>query len=97
MSRQSDVFGLQPAVLVIGPSALVGVSGGALCVTQLVKYGSGGSLQVQGISTFADTGYLMGVGEALTIGGPSSFYLKCTGATVTAYYIRFLDGITTTI
>lgn len=97
MSRQSDVFALQPVVIVVGTSDLVGISGGALCVSQLVKYGSGGSLQVHGHSTFADGGYLMGTGEALTIGGPSTFYLKATGVTTTAYYLRFKDGITTTI
>lgn len=74
------------AVLVLPPSGVV---------SSILKYGSGGTLEVIGVTVgttytaaqlaaLPGTGYPMGAGEAIGEDGPVRYYLMCTGNTCTA-------------
>lgn len=87
MANQDDVFSLSCASISVGTSggAFVGITCGAGVNSQILKYFSGGTVWVCGTTsqaaTSATTGYCMGIGEAINIGGPAIYYLTSLGAT----------------
>lgn len=106
MGDQREVFGVKPEKYVIAPGATNAqlITPVAYEVANQVKYGTGGSLEIQkapqgttyigaSLAPLIGTGYLMGTAEALSLGGPARYYLMATGATVTAFVLRGLsDG-----
>ena len=62
----------------------------------VLKYGSGGTLWIKGVSTTVTYGttyatavqYPLGTTEALSLNLSGSIYLQATGATTTAYLLR---------
>ena len=93
--RSDDVFKVDTIRLAVGSSAgyVAGITGGAGVVSIQVKYLSGGTLEILGVTTQASgTGYLLGVSEALTIGGPATFFLSSTGATSVVAILRSITA-----
>jgi hypothetical protein len=106
MSSSSDaIFGLGATQVVIAPGGSfaqwvdVVPREGAL----ILKYFSGGTLEIQGsplgstmpgasLAAVAGTGYIMGTSEVLSIGGPCRFYMLAGGTTCTAMILRGLTA-----
>lgn len=90
--RQILGFSCGPVFIPAGISnaLAVGFSGANVQVANIiVKYGSGGSLEMFGSSPVVlGAGYLFSTTESLTLGGPASFWLAATGSTVTAFIIQ---------
>lgn len=97
-SSSSDIFSLGTTACNIAPGASLAqwVDFGAYATSVQVKYFTGGSLEIIG-APFGVTnqggfsnvlsgnlGYVMGTAEVQSIDGPCRFYLRATGATVTA-------------
>jgi len=96
MARESDIYLLGATQLVIGTSAILHFANAQQFVgSGVLKRMSGGSLEIvsappalTGSSAVVwGTGYLLEPTESVAIGGPASFYLAATGATVIAGYI----------
>lgn len=86
-----------PEKVVVGLSAIVGITAIPGQNSLQIKYGSGGSLEigstyiglVSGASPFTwGVGYLMGTSEIVYGSLNSNLYLAATGATVTCFVIR---------
>lgn len=88
MAREDDIHSHVGERHVIGLSQIVGVTVLPGQVSTLFKYFSGGSLEIGGASLTWGSGYLMAVGEALSIDNAATFYLAATGATTIAYSLR---------
>lgn len=106
MGSNEAIYGLVTSQVVVAPGAT-----NAVYVDQiprqgsgLVKYFSGGTLEIHGANPLTGmtlsgaslvplqgTGYVFGTAEALTLDGPARFYLMATGATAVAHLLR---GIT---
>ncbi len=101
MSREADVFNIDTQQVAVGLSAFIGVTGGIGCVSLTLQYLSGGSCLIMGSSSigaslaplvyagssWAVTGWLLGT-NAVTFGGPTSFYIGSTGATSILQILR---------
>lgn len=102
-SKQNDITGFFATQLIVPSGATLAIllQNNAFECNSIVKYFSGGSLELIGISggygnTYAGgslvamngTGYLFGSGEAVSIGGPARYYLMATGATAVAYLLK---------
>lgn len=105
MRSDSSVKSFLPETIVIGPNITVGIPAVAYQVAGILKYGSGGSLMIQG-QTFLFNGvaqgssyasaqtYLLGTSETINVGCMSGgITLTTVGATVTCYLLRGLNQI----
>lgn len=97
MARVDDIANLVPERLVIGLSAIVGVTAQPFQSVVTIKILSGNSLEIGGsfaLSAGASTaftwgaGYLLGTSEVLSFNATGTFFLAATGATVTALVLR---------
>lgn len=88
MSREVDIHDLAAGPVYVGMSSILGISTIAGMLATVIKYGSGGSLEIGGTDLTWGNGYLYTVGEALTFDSAGTIYLAATGATVTAYVIK---------
>lgn len=106
MADENRIFGLDTVPFIIPPGATLAVliTGSEGQAAQLLKYGSGGSLQIMGVtlgvtmsaaqlvSAGNSGGYLFGTSEAVSVDGAARYYLMATGATTTVYQIRGLTA-----
>lgn len=91
LTGDTDVYALVGTPLYVGLSAIIGVTiQSGYCAT-VVKYASGGSLEIGGSSMSWGTGYLFGVNEAVSINMRGTFFLAATGATATVYLLTGLS------
>jgi hypothetical protein len=97
MARVSDIANLLPERIIVGPSAIVGVTAFVHQSFVNIKILSGGSLEIGGtyaLSSGATTaftwgnGYLLGATEILGFNATGNFFLAATGATVTVFVLR---------
>lgn len=106
MASSSDsIFGLGATQVIVPPGATnaVLVTNIAKESALIVKYFSGGTLEIHGTSngsTMAGAslapliglGYIMGTSEAVNIAGPARFYLMATGSTAVACLLKGLSA-----
>ncbi len=105
MARENDVNGLGATQLVIAPGATNAILVSAVPgeVASLIKYSTGGSLEIvqapygasytgASLVPLIGTGYLMGVSEVISLTGPARYYLIATGATTTVMNLRGLSS-----
>lgn len=108
MASSSDaIFGVGVTQIIVPP-------GGSFAVfidlqqrqtSTLVKYFSGGTLEIQSanlltgstlpgssLAPLQGTGYILGTSEALNIDGPTRFYLMASGSTAIACLMRGLTA-----
>lgn len=86
---QNDVYVVGATRVVVGLSQVVKVSpSNNLTALGLKILAGGGTLEIVNAATLTGpgwgTGYPLGASEVLNIGGPATFYLAATGATMTA-------------
>lgn len=102
MAREADVSTLYSQLITIkaggGSAMLMGATAGQ--VGWLLKYASGGSLEIHGCPTLpigvstgsalpsGSSGYLLATTEPFSIAGPSRFFLVATGTDAIAYVLR---------
>lgn len=86
MSRETDVYLIGATRLVIGLSAILTVTPVATEIKGILKiFSGGGTLElVDGPSTGWGAGYPLAATEIYSLGGPATFFLAATGATMTA-------------
>ncbi len=91
MSSNDDIFfiGTQNFAVPTGGTLQVGVTGGVGVNSMLFKHMSGGTLWIRGWTgqAFA-SGYNTTIGEVVSFGGPSQFWLEAQGATAVCCIIR---------
>lgn len=100
-SGSDSIFGLATSRIEVPPGSTQAVLFEALAGQNsvLLKYFSGGTLEILGVSTGVtltavqlaaanQSGYLMGTSEILALDGPVRCYLSSTGATTTVMVIR---------
>jgi hypothetical protein len=103
MGREQDVLGLRTERVAIGLSAPIELTPIATQEGWLLKYPVlGGTLEIcgstgiaQGLSFPVQTwgsGYMMEVGESISVDGPASFYLRSAGATTVVHVVRTLTS-----
>lgn len=92
MSQTENSYGLRGQPLYVGLSSIVGVTVIAGQNFALLKYSSGGSLEIGGVSLSWGLGYLFNTGEALSLNSYGTVYLAATGATVTTMLLRGLSS-----
>lgn len=92
MSRETDLQSLVGAQIIIGTSAIVGVTVTPGQLGGILKYSSGGTLWVGGASLTWGNGYLVTTNEALSLDVVGTYYLAAAGATVVAYSLRGRSG-----
>lgn len=88
MGARDDVYGFQGLRVVVDLSQIVGVTISAYQNASIIKYYSGGSLEIGGASLTWGQGYLFSGGEALSIQSSGTYYLVATGATVIAMVLK---------
>ena len=107
MSTQDQVYslGATKVIVPVGATVSVLVTPQAYESSTVIRYGTGGSLELVGIPVGASTltgaslvaaqgnAYLFGSSEVLSIGGAARYYLMATGATVTCYLLKGLTGV----
>ncbi len=90
MSSNADTQALRGRSVNVGLSSIIGVSFLAGSEWNIIKYSSGGSLEIGGISLTWAAGYLYSVNEVLSFPCNGSAYLAATGATVV---VQVLSGL----
>ena len=97
MSARDEVSLFVSEKFTIGLSTIVGVTAIAGQNATVLKYTSGGSLEIGGAHSMVNgatvafswgNGYLMGSSEILNVNMSGIFYLAATGATVICHLIR---------
>lgn len=88
MGARDDVYGFQGIRLSIGLSQIVGVTVAPGQNASIVKYYSGGSLEIGGASLTWGAGYLFNANEVISIQSSGTYYLAATGATVIAMIFK---------
>lgn len=88
MSGQDDIGNLRGEKVVVGLSQILGVSLIAGERWAILKYSSGGSLEIGGPSLTWGAGYLYAPSEVLSFPMTNTFYLVASGATVTTFLLR---------
>lgn len=102
MGREQDVLGIRAERVTVGPTPMAfnpiikqegwlikyQVLGGTLEILGSTGIAGGLSFPVQA----AGSGYLMDVGEAVSIDGPASFYMASGGTTTSVHVIRTLTA-----
>lgn len=104
-SSSNDIFGVSPLSVAVPPggSLAIYVEGLERQTSVLVKYFSGGTLEIHqallgttmagaSLNALQGTGYIFGTSEAVSVDGPARFYLMATGSTAVA---KLLRGLTT--
>lgn len=100
MAREILVYGVTCGIYAVpaGASLAVLVKPAPGEITSVVKYASGGSLEIIGCAgpgltgvPVAGTGYLFGTAEAVATDGPAYYYLVATGSTAVAYFKKGLS------
>jgi hypothetical protein len=92
MSDQgNDVFNFRGEKVTVGLSQILGVTGIAGQNSAILKYYSGGSLEIGGPSLTWAGGYLVSTSEVLSLNSYATFYLVASGATVVTYLLRGLS------
>lgn len=106
MADSNNIFGVIAEQLVIPPGATLAVlmTGNAGQCSEVLKYYSGGTLQILGVtvgttltaaqlvSAGNSGGYIFGTSEALTVDGAARYYLMATGATCVVMHLRGLTA-----
>jgi hypothetical protein len=105
MARESDVKGFGATKLIVPPGGTLAVLVDAWAgeCSGVLKYFSGGSLEICGVppgvtytgaslGALAGMGYLMGTSESINDTGSARFYLVATGATAIAYCLKGLSA-----
>lgn len=88
MGARDDVYGYEGLRVSIGLSQIRGITivpGQNACV---VKYFSGGSLEIGGPSLTWGSGYMFSASEAISMQSSGTYYLAATGATVIAMIFK---------
>lgn len=97
MAREADIHGFGTTLIAVGISAAFLVIENSKQVSGTIKYFTGGSLEIVGITSgftatgtsliMSGLGYLLGTSEAVNYSGPARYYLAATGSTATAYLL----------
>ena len=82
-----DIFSFISRPVFIPPGTVSGFTVGSGFMSVVIKYFSGGSLEIGGSTLAPGNGYLISGSEVLSFDLRGSFYLAATGATVTAYIL----------
>lgn len=82
-SADNDIYGVIGKRLHIGVSAIIGITIVPGQNSQLIKYFTGGSLEIGGATLTWGIGYLFGGNEAVALDVRGTYYLCATGATAT--------------
>lgn len=82
------VYGLQGLRIFVGLSQIIGVTVAAGQNAAIVKYFSGGSLEIGGSTLTWGQGYLLDTKEIVSIQSTGTFYLAATGSTVTCMVLK---------
>lgn len=105
MNSNAYIRAFLPETIVIGPSLTIGIPAIPTQIATVLKYGSGGSLLIQGStlvigtesygSTYASVKqYLVTTGETVNVGEMAGgLTLSTVGATVTCYLLRGLNQV----
>lgn len=103
MSSDLPTYALGATLISVGLSATVrvvppaGCNGGFFKIAVSSVGNSGLLAIVQGISSIASQGYVLGDGEAISMSGPAIFYLAASGATTTVALCQtYSQGVLTT-
>lgn len=88
MSQRDELFGFEGKRITVGLSQIVGVTVSAGQAAAIIKYFSGGSLEIGGASLTWGQGYLMDTKEVVSFQSSGTFYLAATGSTVTCMMFR---------
>lgn len=83
-----DIFSFVGQPLHVGTAARTGVTVTAGLNSILIKYSTGGSLEIGGVSLTAGNGYLFTVGEVLSFDIRGTFYMIATGSTATCFLLK---------
>jgi len=86
--HRDDVESLVGTRLTVGLSQIIGITVLAGQNSIIVKYYSGGSLEVGGVSLTWGSGYLLDTKEVVNIQSSGTFYLAATGSTVTCMILK---------
>lgn len=101
-SSSDSIFCLGTTRMVAGPGAtqavLVNASAVPGCNSIIFKYFSGGTAEIVGVTTgqtltaaqmvtLANTGYVMGTSEVLSLDGPARFYFFASGSSTACHVI----------
>lgn len=86
MSSDLPTYGMGATQIAVGLSATVRVIPPSGCNGGFFKIHSGGGTLaiVNGFSSVVTSGYWLNSGEAISMSGPSAFYLAAAGATMVA-------------
>ena len=88
MSQRDELFGFEGKRIEIGLSSIIGVTVVAGQAAAILKYFSGGSLEIGGLSLTWGQGYIMDTKEVVSFQTSGTFFLAATGATVTCMMFR---------
>lgn len=88
MSQRDELFGFDGLRLNVGLSQIIGVTVVAGQAAAILKYFSGGSLEVGGASLTWGAGYLLDTKEVMSFQTSGTFYLAATGSTVTCMMFK---------
>jgi len=91
MASPDDVFFVETQNFSVptGGTLQVGITGGVGVNNILFKHISGGTLWIRGWTGQAfGTGYLTSYGEAVSLGGPTEYWIEAQGATASVCLIR---------
>lgn len=106
MADSNNIYGLSSVPVVVPPGATLAVLrvGTEGQQAQLLKYFSGGSVSIIGITPLGATysaaelvsagnsgGYLLGTNEVVSIDGAARYYLMATGATAVVMQLKGLS------
>lgn len=97
-SSSDRIFNVVADKVTVGLSGAISLTGMPSQSALLIKYVSGGSLEVGGLTNYAGAtfswgnGYLMGTSEALSLNCGGNVYLRATGATAICGVIRTITG-----
>ena len=86
--HRDDVESLVGTRLTIGLSTIVGITVLPGQNAVIVKYFSGGSLEIGGSSLTWGAGYLLDTKEVVNVQSSGTFYLAATGSTVTCMLLK---------
>lgn len=85
---KDNIVTLKGERLAVGLSAIIGITLVPGQQVAVLKYFSGGSLEIGGSALTWGAGYLMGTSEVLNMKSQGTFYLAATGATAVAMLLR---------
>ncbi len=92
MSRETDLLSLVGERIIVGLSSIIGVTVAPGQLGGILKYSSGGTLWIGGLTLSVNAGYLVGGSESLSLDVCGTYYLAASGATVVTYSLRGRSG-----